>query len=185
MEFEELRKVNKKLKKTDIKGKDYVEVNQRILGFRELFPNGMIETEVVESEQGVVIIKAIVKDCDGRILATGHAQEKENSSFINKASYIENCETSAVGRALGILGIGADTSVRSFDEMESKEFQVTSNSTINKMKQDALKLSIENNRILDSKVKEILDKFGFERISDITLKEYPNVVEAFQKVINK
>ena len=69
--------------------------------------------------------------------------------------------------------------------MESKEFQVTSNSTINEMKQDALKLSIENNGILDSKVKEILDKFGFERISDITLKEYPNVIEAFQKVINK
>ena len=74
-------------------------------------------------QDGTVTIKAIVKDNE-KILATGHAQEKEGSSFINKVSYIENCETSAVGRALGILGIGADTSVRSFDEMQSKEFQV-------------------------------------------------------------
>lgn len=185
MEFEELKKVNKKLKKTDIKGKYYVEVNQRILGFRELFTNGTIETEVIDNQQGVVTIKAIVKDCEGKILATGHAQEKENSSFINKASYIENCETSAVGRALGILGIGADISVRSFDEMENKEFQVTSNSKINKEKQDALKLSIQNNNISDVNVQGILDKFGFEDISDITLKEYANVIEAFQKIIDK
>jgi len=185
MEFKELQIVNKKLKKTDIKGKDYVEVNQRILGFREIFPDGTIETEIVKSEQGVVTIKALVKDCTGKVLATGHAQEKENSSFINKASYIENCETSAVGRALGILGIGADTSIRSFDEMESKEFQVTSNSKINKTKEEALKLSIGNNNISDEKVQEILNKFGFEKISDITLKEYANVIEAFQKIINK
>lgn len=185
MNFVELQNINKKLKKTDIKGKDYVEVNQRILGFRELYPNGTIETEIVNSLEGIVTIKATIKDCEGRILATGHAQEKENSSFINKASYIENCETSAVGRALGILGIGADTSIRSFDEMESKEFQVTSNSRINKTKQDALKLSIQNNNIEETKVQEILKGFGFETISDITLKEYPNVIEAFQKIINK
>lgn len=185
MDFEKLQEVNKKLKKTDIKGKDYVEVNQRILGFRELYPNGTIETEIVNSLEGIVTIKAIIKDYEGRILATGHAQEKENSSFINKASYIENCETSAVGRALGILGIGADTSIRSLDEMENKEFQVTSNSKINKTKQDALKASIKNNKISDEKVQEILDNFSFEAISDITLKEYANVIEAFQKIINK
>lgn len=184
MEFEELQKVNKKLKKTDIKWKDYVEVNQRILGFRQLYPNGTIETEIIDSLNGVVTIKAIVKEGE-KILATGHAQEKENSSFINKASYIENCETSAVGRALGILGIGADTSVRSFDEMEAKEFQVTVNSKINKDKQVALKMSIQNNCIADVEVQEILRRFGFDSIEDITLKEYPNIIGAFQKIINK
>lgn len=184
MEFEELQKVNKKLKKTDIKGKDYVAVNQRILGFRELYPNGTIETEIIDSLNGVVMIKAIVKDGE-RVLATGHAQEKENSSYINKVSYIENCETSAVGRALGILGIGTDTSVRSLDEMTNKEFQVSVNSKVNKDKQVALKMSIENNHILDVEVQEILNKFGFDSVEDITLKEYPNIIEAFQKIINK
>lgn len=184
MDFEELQKVNKKLKKTDIKGKDYVEVNQRILGFRQLYPNGTIETEIISNDNGVVTIKAIVKDGE-RVLATGHAQEKENSSYINTVSYIENCETSAVGRALGILGIGTDTSVRSLDEMTNKEFQVEVNSKINKTKQDALKKSIENNNVSDVQVQEILKKFNFENIADITLKEYANIIEAFQKIINK
>lgn len=76
MEYSELEKVNKKLKKTDIKGKDYIEVNQRILGFRQLYPNGSIETEIINMQDGIVTIKAIVKD-DGKILATGHAQEKK------------------------------------------------------------------------------------------------------------
>jgi hypothetical protein len=54
---------------------------------------------------------------DGVLVATAHAYEKEGSSFINKTSYIENCETSAVGRALGIYGIGIDTSLASADEV--------------------------------------------------------------------
>jgi uncharacterized lipoprotein NlpE involved in copper resistance len=51
------------------------------------------------------------------LLGTGHAYEKESSSFINKTSYIENCETSAVGRALGMAGFGIDTSVCSAEEL--------------------------------------------------------------------
>jgi hypothetical protein len=54
---------------------------------------------------------------DGVLVATAHAYEKEGSSFINKTSYIENCETSAVGRALGMYGIGIDTSLASADEV--------------------------------------------------------------------
>lgn len=65
------------------------------------------------------------------------------------------------------------------------EFEVTSNRKINKTKQDALKMSIENNQIRDEKVKKILEQYGFENISDITLKEYANVIEAFQKIIDK
>ena len=184
MEYQELEKINKKLKKTDIKGKAYVEVNQRILGFRQLYPSGTIETEILNIENGNVIVKAIIKDNE-EILATGHAQEKENSSYINKVSYIENCETSAVGRALGMLGIGADTSVRSFDEMQSKEFQAESEKTINKTKQDALILSIKNNDISEEQVKNVLKKFKCEEIEQITIKDYGNVIEEFQKIVKK
>ena len=49
--------------------------------------------------------------------ASGHAEERRGSSFINKTSYVENCETSAWGRALGNFGIGLDTSVASYDEV--------------------------------------------------------------------
>ena len=54
-----------------------------------------------------------------RLLGTGTAYEKENSTFINKTSYIENCETSAVGRALAMCGIGIDTSIASAEEVQN------------------------------------------------------------------
>lgn len=102
----------------DIKGKDYVEVNERIKAFRMLFPEGFIQTEIIDMRDGVITMVARV-GVDDRVLATGTAQENETSSFINKTSYVENCETSAVGRALGMLGIGIDTSVASAEEVEN------------------------------------------------------------------
>lgn len=122
MEFKDLAQVNANLKTTPIKGKDYVEVNERIKAFRQLFPNGTITTEIVslttdEKGKGVCVFKATALDGNGFVLGTGHAYEKEGSSFINSTSYIENAETSAVGRALGMIGIGIDTSIASFDEV--------------------------------------------------------------------
>lgn len=105
-----------KLKTVNIKGKEYVEVNQRIKAFREMYANGSIMTEMLSNESGVCVFKAVVV-VDGQIVATGHAYEKEGSTFINKTSYLENCETSAIGRALGCLGIGIDTSVASVEEV--------------------------------------------------------------------
>lgn len=97
--------------------KEYVEVNQRIKAFRMVYPNGSIKTEIIGLDNGIVTMKAVVFDELGTLLGTGHAQEKEESSFINKTSYIENCETSAVGRALGMCGFGIDTSVASYEEV--------------------------------------------------------------------
>ena len=117
MEYKQLEQANKAIQTTDIKGKEYAEVNQRIKAFRMVEPNGSIETEILSLENGVCVMKTTVKDANGKVLGVGHAYEKENSSFINKTSYIENCETSAVGRALGMLGIGIDTSVASYEEV--------------------------------------------------------------------
>ena len=119
MNFEDLCRVNSTIKTTDIKGKQYAEVNQRIRAFRMLFPQGGIITELLSNEDGVCVIKATVLDDEGRVLGTGLAYEKESSSFINKTSYIENCETSAVGRALGMCGIGIETSVASAEEVQT------------------------------------------------------------------
>lgn len=117
MEWKDLKRVNEGLKGIDVKGKDYVEVNKRVMAFRELEPNGTITTEIISNAGGVVTMKATVTDSNGKILATGYAYEKESSSFINKTSYIENCETSAVGRALGFCGIGVDASIASAEEV--------------------------------------------------------------------
>ena len=117
MTYKELEKVNSEIKTSDIKGKEYAEVNQRINAFRKLFPNGSITTEIISLEDGVVVMKATATDEEGKVLATGTAYEKEGSSFINKTSFIENCETSCVGRCLGHIGIGIQCSVASYEEV--------------------------------------------------------------------
>lgn len=117
--FEQIKQANEQIKTTDIKGKEYAEVNQRIKAFRMCFPNGSISTEILFLADGIVTMRATVCNEEGRILGVGTAQEKETSSFINKTSYIENCETSAVGRALGMCGFGIDTSVASAEEVQN------------------------------------------------------------------
>ena len=104
------------MKTINIKGKEYVEVNERIKHLKGNYDNTAILTYLVSDEGGKCIFKAEVL-VDGECVATGHAYEVEGSTFINKTSYIENCETSAVGRALGNFGIGIDTSVASADEV--------------------------------------------------------------------
>ena len=109
------------MKTVDIKGKQYVEVNERIKYFRENYKGWSLTSEVVSLEDGVCVIKATVKDENDRAMATGIAYEREGSTFINKTSYIENCETSAWGRALGNLGIGIDASIASADEVQNAQ----------------------------------------------------------------
>lgn len=115
--YEDLVRANEGIKTVQIKGKDYAQVNDRVKAFRQICPSGTIETDIISMDNGIVTMKAVVSDGDGKVLGTGLAQEKETSSFINKTSYIENCETSAVGRALGFIGIGVDGSMCSAEEL--------------------------------------------------------------------
>lgn len=105
------------MKTVDIKGKEYVMVNERIKFFRENYPDYSLVSDIISMEDGTVTMKASVITPDNRVIATGHAQEKETNGFINKFSYIENCETSAWGRCLANMGIGVDASVASADEV--------------------------------------------------------------------
>ena len=106
-----------KLKSVNIKGKNYVEVHERLRYFRSKYPQYTIDSDVVEKTEDTILIKATILDENGRLIASGLAEERRGSSFINKTSYVENCETSAWGRALGNFGIGLDTSVASADEV--------------------------------------------------------------------
>lgn len=115
--------INSRLKTTSIKGKEYVEVNQRILAFWEAVPQGRIVTELVSDNGERCLFKASIYD--GEVLvATGHAFEVK-SGIINTTSYVENCETSAIGRALGIYGIGATEAIASADEVSNAISQQT------------------------------------------------------------
>jgi len=105
------------MKKINIQGKPYIPVNERLMEFWKNNPSWSIHTELIEAPQGKVRFKACIYDENGTLRATGHGEEKENSTFINKSSHVENCETSAIGRALGVLGIGIDTSLASYEEV--------------------------------------------------------------------
>lgn len=110
--------IKRKDKKTgEITAKEYAEVNQRIKAFRMVHPNGTISCDIINMQDDVVIMKATILDGEGRMIGSGYAYEIKGSSFINSTSYIENCETSAVGRALGMCGFGIDTSVASYEEV--------------------------------------------------------------------
>ena len=116
-----LRKANEMLKGkgVDVKGKNYILVNDRVNAFRAVCPNGMIATEIEKdlSGNGVVTMRTTIANEDGQIIGTGFAQEKESNGFVNSTSYVENCETSSVGRALGFCGIGVDDSIASAEEV--------------------------------------------------------------------
>lgn len=110
--FEQIQKVNEGLTGIDVKGKNYVMVPQRVKAFRMLYPEGFIRTDIISLDGGVCVMQTKVGYYDDKgdeiILGTGLAYEKETNGYINKTSYIENCETSSVGRALGFLALGID-----------------------------------------------------------------------------
>ena len=126
MEWKKIEDINKTLKTIDQKGKPYVTVDERVKAFRQLCPGGGIITEMVHYQDGKVVIKATVTDEDGQVLSTGYAEEIEGNGFVNKTSFVENAETSAVGRALGFLYLGATSSIASYDEVRNaQEIQAT------------------------------------------------------------
>ena len=120
--YEQIKAASDGILTTNIKGKEYAAVNGRINAFRRLFPQGFISTEIVSLDAGVVVMKATCgyyENGQAVVLGTGMAYEREGSSNINKTSYIENCETSAVGRALGMAGLGINTAVASSEEVQN------------------------------------------------------------------
>lgn len=163
-----------KLKTVNIKGKEYVEVNERLKAFRTLpeYKGYSLESDIILLENGVITIKATIKDADGVVKATGLAQEKESSSFINKTSFVENCETSAWGRALGNLGIGIDTSVASAEEVENainnqNPKEPTINNDIDIFEGLKACTDLDNLKIYyQDNYKHVKDKKGFAALKD-------------------
>ena len=154
-----------------------------------VYPDGFIKTELLGNENGVCIFKAVVgfrtfhiSEDDIKIsneitLGTGTAYEKENSTFINKTSYIENCETSAVGRALGMAGFGIDTSVASAEEVQNAIMQQEAKQTIDSKYENILRQIITDNNIPNETVIKTLAKYGYTRLNEIELTNYKKICD--------
>ena len=189
MTFEDIKKANETIKKTDIKGKEYAEVNQRIKAFRMVFPDGFIDTQIVSLADGVCVMRAEVgyyENGQRQILASGTAYEREDSSYINKTSYIENCETSAVGRALGMAGFGIDTSVASYEEVANAILNQGDNAPWDSGQAPSPRPASKRQRELIGDIitkyperqNEICKHFGIRSLSDLTSEQ---AFEAIQK----
>jgi hypothetical protein len=101
---------------------DYVPVAERLEKFYERYPDGRVTTSIVEHnlESGFVLMRAEVyrSPDDAAPAATGHAFEVRGESYVNKTSYVENAETSAVGRALAMLGFEVKRGIASREELQ-------------------------------------------------------------------
>ena len=188
--FEDIKEANKLITTTDVKGKDYAEVNQRIKAFRMLYPNGTILTEMISNDSGVCIFKASVYDGDDHILATGTAYEKEGSTFINKTSYIENCETSAVGRALGMCGLGIDTSIASAEEVQNAiANQEKGKTNVTKkagdIKIQPTQIEILNKYYVGENMDKLLKTNGLSKLEDMPMVKASEIIKKLQEVAKK
>lgn len=115
MNWEQIEQVNREIKTTELKGKQYAEVKERVIAYRKLYPQGVISTELTFTEN-YVLCEARATNENNLVIATGHARE-----LLNKAFAVENAETSAIGRALGFMGLGINTAIASKEDIENTE----------------------------------------------------------------
>jgi len=164
--------MKKNLKTISIKGKEYVEVNERLKYFRENYSGYALTTEVLQCTDEHCVMKASIFNAEGVVIATGHAHENQSSNFINKVSFVEVCETSAWGRALGNFGIGIDSSVASADEVTNAISQEGKPSGMS-AKKSAGKKKLTT-ATFDAMMKAVNDKQGLlveQRMENYTMEE--------------
>lgn len=145
------------LKTMEIRGKSYVQVNDRLKAFRSMseFSGWSLTSDIVELKDDCCTIKATITDEKGVIRATGYAREVIAKSPVNKFAFVENCETSAWGRALGNLGIGIDSAVCSAEELLQKlSYDKEDNSGVDDLKNQIKADKARATRELNKKVAE-------------------------------
>lgn len=189
IKFEDIQKANETIKtmtisRTDKKtgkeiSKEYAEVNQRVKAFRMIYPTGSITTDMISNENGICIFRAVVRDGIGNILASGTAQEKESASFINQTSYIENCETSAVGRALGMAGFGIDTSIASAEEVQNDMANQKEEKKEIKATEAQINMIVAN--LNEENIKKVIDRYSLKELTDLTIEQASTVIKSLPK----
>ncbi len=197
----DLKKMGK-LPTMTIKGKEYVMVKDRVRAFRDICPGGSLVTEIVSDDGTTVTIRATVSDEDGKVIATGHAQEVYNATQINRTSALENCETSAIGRALGLCGIGIDDNFASANEMTQALGQQAAGEKhpAKKAKTAVIepafdpdnhitKVAAENLESLITQAGadkgKFLDWYKVDRLDQLTQAEYVDAIDKLEEKIHK
>lgn len=154
-------------KAISIKGKKYVLVSDRVMYFNENYENGCINTNLVSAfDSELIVMKAIIYpdvDKPSRTF-TGYSQAIVGDGMVNKTAAMENAETSAVGRALAMMGIGVIESIASADEMNKatgstgeRQVRLATDKQIKWIRDTAVQITgLESEDEIDTWVKDIL-----------------------------
>lgn len=186
--YEDIERVNAQLKSEPIHDKMYVTVPEKVRAFRILHPNGTIITEMVTFKGGIVVFKASIFDAEGHQLSTGYAQEKLGDSFINKTSYVENCETSAVGRALSFCGFGINESIASYEEVGNAKMNQSNTKDRMILAIEEIKKTYPESQTLKLYIETALNTANVDRVSKLKsqeLKDLKLMIEGSMKAIEE
>lgn len=156
---------------------DYVEVKERVIAFRKLYPVGGIETDIRYEEKYVLCTATIYSnEYNGRLLARGHARE-----LLTKDFAVENAETSAIGRALGFCGLGIDASIASAEEIENTESPSGVFDEPIKQQNKGLKETADDFRkVVPKDIQEkILHDLGLNRAEDLGMKNLQKYIDHY------
>jgi len=163
----------KKAGVVEIQGKDYELVASRVAKFRSEHPDWTIHTELISNEDKVLFKCTILNG--EHLIATGHAEEIPGTTHINKTSALENCETSAVGRALSLAGYAGNYNPTK-EEIEAAEANALNLlNIINKHQVKELKTMWLKAFPDDTEYKEV-EKYFKKRPEDFTKADYDNCV---------
>jgi len=175
-----------------IKGKDYVQVKDRILYFNDTYPNGSINTELISPiDSKTIVVKATVypdtKNPERSF--SDYSQTVIGQGIVNQTAAMENASTSAVGRALGFMGIGIIESVASADE-------VVKATAAQEPKQDFHRPIYADKPISDAQVKlislllnkkgqsdeDLKAKYKVESKKDLTMSQASTIIDNLNKL---
>ena len=189
MKWEDIEKANAEMYKLpiDLKNKDgtittkdYAMVNDRLLAFRKVMPDAGIDFAITHYDSKEVIVRCEIRDKDGRLIGCGHAQEEKDKGYINKTSFVENCETSALGRALGSLGFGIDESYASAQEVVNAMLNQGGNErTITEQEASVLRDMLVD---LGRDVDKFKAKFGVQELEELTARQHAKALKELNEI---
>ena len=166
----------------NLKGKQYSEVKDRVMFFRlnEQFKGWRIVTKPLNiSNDEATFFAEVYNDMD-KVVSTGTAYERASQGMVNKTSHVENCETSAVGRALGFLGIGIVGGIAPADDV------------IKVVNKEDIKISDEQRQTLAAMIQDsqtdlikFNETFSIQKLTDLPQSEFNRAFAMLQSKINK
>jgi len=182
--MQEVNNLNRTEGVTQRGGKKYTMVSTRVEAFRKAF--GMdygIETEIISDNGQNVVAKAVIKNKDGMIIGSGYAEEVRGTSNVNKTSAIENCETSAIGRALASIGLhgGQYASINEVEQAQQKEVTIDERASWQKFLEDRIS---EVKGIKDLDELKQWDEYFSSQLDRLN-EDYPDMYQQIENEVNK